>query len=320
MAKILEATAKECGEKSIAARYGGEEFTFILPGVDEKAARQFGERINDRIRTETFQHRGSETRVTVSIGVSTFPSNGETVIDLVEAADLAKSLAKWEGKDRTRSFNDLKALKPTRRSELQDEDRKRKSQRYLNEYFENRRIRLYDGFKTVEEVVRLEVKDKMGQLVNCTGELQVIPLRSDARDFVWKIVCDGRVENFVPRNVVLVGAPIMSIDRKTMWLELRFNADLPMDKPSYVELEYDFFDSFTQNVESYFMDLSPFKEPLNVTIEVKSRERNFKRWWMEPQAANQYGTLTPSESLDMISYIGRAVPPALRVVKVWWLW
>lgn len=319
MAKILEAMAKEYGERCIAARYGGEEFTFILPGVDKEAAREFGERINERIRTEAFQNRGSETRVTVSIGVSTFPSNGGTVIDLVEAADRAKSLAKWEGKDRTRSFDDLEAL-ATRRPELEEEDKRRKSQRAMNEYFESRRIRLYHGFRTVEKAVRLEVMDKMGQLAHCTDELQVIPLRADARDFVWKIVCDGRVENFVPSHVFLVGVPIVSIDRKTVWLELRFNADLPTDRPSYVKLDFDFVDSFTQNVESCFADLSPFKEPLNVTIEVRSRKRHFKRWWVEPETASQYGTLTPSESLDVISYTGHAVPPALGVVKVYWEW
>jgi hypothetical protein len=170
-------------------------------------------------------------------------------------------------------------------------------------------------------VVELDVKGKMGQLVNCRVKLRVIPLRSDARDFVWKIVCDGRADNFVPRNVVLVGAPIMSIDRKTIWLELRFNADLPMDKPSYAEFGYEFFDSFTQNVESYFMDLSPFKEPLDVRIEIRSGERYFKKWWLEPAAASQYGTLTfPSEPRDLLSYEGHSVPPSLGLVKVCWEW
>ena len=101
------------------ARYGGEEFVVLLPetGVGEAAAA--AGRLQDlvegrrpamavaeaiRVATEeqTFQTSGGANgRVTVSVGVATFPDHASTGDQLVANADKALYLAKRLGKNRT---------------------------------------------------------------------------------------------------------------------------------------------------------------------------------------------------------------------------
>ena len=67
----------------IVARYGGDEFAFLLPETDAVGAMVVTERI--RFAIEKFPFVG--TRVTISIGVASFPGDGSTVQELLESAD-----------------------------------------------------------------------------------------------------------------------------------------------------------------------------------------------------------------------------------------
>lgn len=83
------------------ARYGGEEFICLLSETDEEGARTTGEKIREAIRSESFGALDeTPAAVTVSIGVSSYPRNGPTFNDLVEAADRALYRAKQGGRDR----------------------------------------------------------------------------------------------------------------------------------------------------------------------------------------------------------------------------
>ena len=83
----------------ILARYGGEEFVVLMPGTPQDQAVLVAERVR-----EAFADRGIasglEPRITVSIGVASFPQDGATAKELVEAADGALYLAKQAGRDR----------------------------------------------------------------------------------------------------------------------------------------------------------------------------------------------------------------------------
>jgi len=85
----------------VAARYGGEEFSIILPHTDGEMAVRVAERIRRAVSEFVFNSDDKPTRITVSVGVATFPSTEglETVDDLVRAADLAMYRAKDRGKD-----------------------------------------------------------------------------------------------------------------------------------------------------------------------------------------------------------------------------
>jgi two-component system, cell cycle response regulator len=85
------------------ARYGGEEFIALLPETDVYGALTTAEKIREVIRADNFGSVGEEPiRLTVSIGLASYPEHAETYKGLVEAADQALYKAKEEGRDRVR--------------------------------------------------------------------------------------------------------------------------------------------------------------------------------------------------------------------------
>ncbi len=82
----------------VCGRYGGEEFIVILPGMDTAATNLIAERI--RLNIENKKILGSKRELTVSIGISTYPTHGNWKQELVEKADQALYVAKANGKNR----------------------------------------------------------------------------------------------------------------------------------------------------------------------------------------------------------------------------
>ncbi|MDC4205404.1 MAG: sensor domain-containing diguanylate cyclase [Candidatus Manganitrophus sp.] len=91
----------------VAARYGGEEFTIILPQTNKEDARIIAERLCREIeRNETLQKKYSDlARLTVSVGLATFPDDAETFEELIRNADRALYQAKLQGKNRVITFD-----------------------------------------------------------------------------------------------------------------------------------------------------------------------------------------------------------------------
>ncbi len=81
-----------------AARYGGEEFTVVLPETPMDGALKLAERIRERMAEETFGAKGS--RVTLSIGLGEFPSDGDSPEAVIDRADGALYRAKEWGRNR----------------------------------------------------------------------------------------------------------------------------------------------------------------------------------------------------------------------------
>jgi diguanylate cyclase (GGDEF)-like protein len=81
-------------------RYGGEELSIVLTETDKEQANFAAERIRQSIAASTIRAYDEELRVTVSIGVSTFPANAQTMQNLIEMADQALYLAKETGKNK----------------------------------------------------------------------------------------------------------------------------------------------------------------------------------------------------------------------------
>jgi two-component system cell cycle response regulator len=88
----------------IVARFGGEEFVVILPQTAFEGGMVFAERLCERIAAENFEVPGRNMRLTVSIGLATFPAAAITTADdLLSRADLALYRAKSEGRNQVRS-------------------------------------------------------------------------------------------------------------------------------------------------------------------------------------------------------------------------
>lgn len=84
-------------QSDFAARLGGEEFAILLPETALFEALQFGEKLRASIAAEPIE----EERVTVSIGIASFPhSHVATPAVLFRAADQALYRAKENGRNR----------------------------------------------------------------------------------------------------------------------------------------------------------------------------------------------------------------------------
>ncbi len=88
-------------DTDILSRYGGEEFAVILPQTASREAWQIAERIRGAIETHQFDVGEGHERlsVTVSVGVTSFPENGQPQSALVNLADQALYRAKGSGRN-----------------------------------------------------------------------------------------------------------------------------------------------------------------------------------------------------------------------------
>jgi diguanylate cyclase (GGDEF)-like protein len=84
----------------IFCRYGGEEFVIILPQTPKSEASHIGERIRSQVEQEIINTgNGNKVKITVSVGVSSFPENGKSHEELVSIADQALYRAKGDGRN-----------------------------------------------------------------------------------------------------------------------------------------------------------------------------------------------------------------------------
>lgn len=96
----------------VAARFGGEEFAAFLLDADIAQAMVAAERIRTVVEENDFsilkQGKASKThRITISIGIASFPHDSHDPIELVEMADSALYRAKREGRNRVCIYRDL---------------------------------------------------------------------------------------------------------------------------------------------------------------------------------------------------------------------
>jgi diguanylate cyclase (GGDEF)-like protein len=90
-------------------RYGGEEFAVILPATSREGALIILEKVRKEIENFPFEYREKQPggKVTVSIGIATYPIDTKKAEDLVNCADKALYRAKATGKNRTYLYKDL---------------------------------------------------------------------------------------------------------------------------------------------------------------------------------------------------------------------
>jgi diguanylate cyclase (GGDEF)-like protein len=74
--------------EDVVARYGGDEFVVLLPATGASAAGVVAQRISDGIARHRFMAGRDLLQIPgVSLGVATFPQDGATAEELLEAAD-----------------------------------------------------------------------------------------------------------------------------------------------------------------------------------------------------------------------------------------
>lgn len=99
-ARLRNALAPE----NTLSRFGGDEFMVALMGIEStEQARTIGQELVDAMRDD-FRISGHRLNITVSIGLSFYPRDGEDVVALKRSADIAMYQAKKSGKNGMRVF------------------------------------------------------------------------------------------------------------------------------------------------------------------------------------------------------------------------
>lgn len=101
LAEILQTTVRKV---DLPIRYGGEEFLLVLHNTTADGALLVAEKIRTIFSEKKFQF-GSETiSKTLSIGISHFPSQADSIWKVIKFADLALYEAKNSGRNRVVEF------------------------------------------------------------------------------------------------------------------------------------------------------------------------------------------------------------------------
>lgn len=90
--------------EDVPCRLGGEEFVLLLPGMPISNALARAEQIRQEVEALTVASSQGAMRVTISIGVASFPAHGECLDDLIKCADLALYAVKRSGRNGVRAY------------------------------------------------------------------------------------------------------------------------------------------------------------------------------------------------------------------------
>lgn len=87
-------------EIDLIARVGGEEFCILLPETSKTSARIVAERIRKAIEDHPIRAYDESVKMTVSMGISSFPEDSGSPDELIERSDKALYAAKEGGRNR----------------------------------------------------------------------------------------------------------------------------------------------------------------------------------------------------------------------------
>ncbi|MEA3639480.1 MAG: PAS domain S-box protein [Lamprobacter sp.] len=101
---VAMAIQSEVRESDTLARLGGDEFVILMEAIEDPASvAQLAQRLCEKI-SQPLQVGERELQVTASIGVSLFPSDGQSMDSLLSNADMAMYRAKDHGRNTYRFF------------------------------------------------------------------------------------------------------------------------------------------------------------------------------------------------------------------------
>jgi two-component system, cell cycle response regulator len=106
VARILREKARDT---DIVARYGGEEFAIVMPETDARGAQVIAERIREAVMAEVFQTEQGPLKVTMSVGITTFPDSTEDRQALFDLADQCLYFAKRNGRNQSVTVAQMQA-------------------------------------------------------------------------------------------------------------------------------------------------------------------------------------------------------------------
>ncbi len=98
--KVANKIRELVGDKGIVARYGGEEFIILLPGFNSNQAYTLAELIRKKVEEMKIESKEFFWRLSISLGVSTFPDDASTIDEIIACADAALYFSKTTGRNK----------------------------------------------------------------------------------------------------------------------------------------------------------------------------------------------------------------------------
>lgn len=98
--QVAQTLKRNVRATDIVCRYGGEEMSIILPNTSKEEAQSTAEKICRRVADRKFKLAGDkDTNVTISLGVATFPNDGDNASKIIDSADKRLYNAKHNGRN-----------------------------------------------------------------------------------------------------------------------------------------------------------------------------------------------------------------------------
>ncbi|MBI5213616.1 MAG: GGDEF domain-containing protein [Nitrospirae bacterium] len=109
---IADMISENLRDTDTVGRYGGEEFIILLPESDKEEAISIAERIRKAVDNYKFPRAETQPngKMTVSVGVSSYPDDGDAWEKIIRSADDALYVAKNTGRNRVIAANRPEAL------------------------------------------------------------------------------------------------------------------------------------------------------------------------------------------------------------------
>lgn len=98
VANLLEHSIRKA---DLLARFGGEEFVILLPEIDKERGRKVAEKLRRAVERAEFPKEETQPlgKITISLGLASFPEDSSRAPDLLERADRALYTAKTLGRN-----------------------------------------------------------------------------------------------------------------------------------------------------------------------------------------------------------------------------
>lgn len=108
LVKTSDIIIKNSRDSDTIARYGGEEFIAMLPQTSKEEALVFAERVRNRVGETPYSGDKNQPsgKVTISIGIATFPEDATDIQELIVNADKALYRSKQNGRNRVTLYSE----------------------------------------------------------------------------------------------------------------------------------------------------------------------------------------------------------------------
>lgn len=268
----ISRTESEAGNPSeTIARLGGDEFVVLLNNIERVEDAAFAARRICQEISKTFTLEGTEVRVTTTIGISLYPSDGDDADQLLKHADVAMYHAKEQGRNGYQFYSQSIHQLALERFALERDLRKTLERGGFHLEYQPKVAMRDTALTGVEALVRWEHPER-GRV----NPADFIPLAEETGlivplgEWVLRTACEQMtkwMEAGIPPFIMAVNCSAIQLVRTDMASVIKSALDATGLNPAYLEIELT-ESLLLQNVEEGIAILQALKDlGLHVSID-----------------------------------------------------